>query len=275
MLFCNFNANLSLLKKTEAKNDSIYFKSLLTMIIGSNLLFFKNLPSTNSYASDLMKHDRLTEGTIIYTNHQSAGKGYSGNVWESEDNKNLLISVVIFPSFVRPANQFVISMAISLGICDFLMRFIPECSIKWPNDIYVKNDKIAGILIENTLIDDRIEFSIAGIGLNINQNKFYSDAPNPVSLSQLTGTEYDLGKCLNQLASDLDRRYKQLIADSTDLNKDYIAKLYRLNKWTKFRDVNGAFSGKILTISDYGRLRIELKNGVQREYSFKEIEFIL
>jgi BirA family transcriptional regulator, biotin operon repressor / biotin---[acetyl-CoA-carboxylase] ligase len=245
------------------------------MIIGSNLLFFKNLTSTNSYASGILKHENLQEGTIIYTNHQSEGKGNSGNVWESEDGKNLLISVILFPSFIWPAHQFFISMTISLGICDFLNRYIPECTIKWPNDIYVKNDKIAGILIECAVIAENIESCIVGIGLNINQDKFLSAAPNPVSLTQLTGTKYDLRECLNLLASDLDRRYKQLIAGNrAEINKEYVSKLYRLNKWSQFKDINGKCTGKILNTGDFGRLKIEMKKGGIREYSFKEIEFI-
>jgi BirA family biotin operon repressor/biotin-[acetyl-CoA-carboxylase] ligase len=124
------------------------------MIIGSNLLFFENLPSTNAHAAYLLKRENLKEGTIVYTNYQSAGKGYSGNRWESEDGKNLLISIILFPSFLKPSDQFLISMTLSLGICDFLSRFIPGCSVKWPNDIYINNDKIAGILIENAIIAD-------------------------------------------------------------------------------------------------------------------------
>jgi len=136
------------------------------MIIGSDLLFFEDLPSTNTYTTGLLKKNILKEGTIVYTNYQSAGKGYSGNKWESEVGKNLLISIVLFPSFISPQDQFLISMTISLGICDFLERFIPLCSIKWPNDIYVNNDKIAGILIESTIIGNKIGYTIAGIGLH-------------------------------------------------------------------------------------------------------------
>ena len=150
------------------------------MIICSNLLFFENLPSTNTHTAYLLKKKNLPEGTIVYTNYQSAGRGQTGNSWDSEDSKNLLIRIILFPSFVNPADQFYISMTISLGICDFLRRYIPVCSIKLPNDIYVNNDKIAGILLESSIIDDQIEYTIAGIGLNINQERFLSTVPNPV-----------------------------------------------------------------------------------------------
>lgn len=246
------------------------------MIIGSNILFFKDLPSTNSHASLLLKNNSLAEGTIIYTNYQSAGKGYSGNSWESEDGKNLLISIVLYPSFVKPSDQFCISMAICLGICDFIRRFISDCSIKWPNDIYINNDKIAGILIENTIIADHIEYSIAGIGLNINQEKFISPAPNPVSLRQITGKTYDLPACLSDLTKDIDIRYKQLIAGYTEpVRKEYITKLYRLNEWSLFKDAESVFTGRILTIGEYGTLMIENQDTEIKRYAFKEVEFIL
>jgi BirA family transcriptional regulator, biotin operon repressor / biotin---[acetyl-CoA-carboxylase] ligase len=246
------------------------------MIIGSDLLFFENLPSTNSYAAVLLKRESPKEGTIVYTNFQTAGKGYSGNSWESEDGKNLLISIILYPDFINPSEQFSISMAISLGICDFLMRYIPGCSVKWPNDIYIYNDKIAGILIESAIIADKLEYSIAGIGLNINQEKFISPAPNPVSLKQISGKTFDLHISLAQLAEDLDCRYKQLIAgNNVQIRKEYELMLYRLNNWSDFRDINGIFTGRILGIGDYGSLKIETVDSMIREYSFKEVEFIL
>jgi BirA family transcriptional regulator, biotin operon repressor / biotin---[acetyl-CoA-carboxylase] ligase len=245
------------------------------MIIGSNILFLKNLPSTNSHALDLLKNSKLPEGTILYTNYQSAGKGYSGNKWESEDGKNLLISIIIYPSFIKPEDQFLISMTVSLGVCDFLMRFIPDCSIKWPNDIWVNNDKIAGLLLESSLADNKIEFTVVGIGLNINQKKFLSNTPNPVSLNQLTGEIYDLPSSLEILSADLDKRYKQLIGGNYgEIKRDYVSKLYRLKEWHEFRDKKGKFTGQILTVGDYGRLIIGRQNGEISEYSFKETEFI-
>ena len=246
------------------------------MIIGSNIMFFQNLPSTNSHALYLLKNSKLPEGTILYTNYQSSGKGYSGNKWESEDGKNLLISIILYPSFIKPEDQFIISMVISLGICDLLKRYIPDCSVKWPNDIYVNNDKIAGILIESSLTGNHIDFTIAGIGLNINQGKFLSNAPNPISLNLLSGVTYELGDCLNNLATDLDKRYKQLIGgDFEYIKEEYISKLYRLNEWNNFRDANGTYKGRILTVGDFGRIKIERQNGKLTCYSFKRLNLFL
>ena len=246
------------------------------MIIGSKLLFFKNLPSTNSFAASLIRDNEVPEGTVIYTDYQSAGRGQGGNKWESEENKNLLISIILLPSMINPADQFLLSMAVSLGIYDFLERHTSAISIKWPNDIYVKNDKIAGILIENSIMGELIEHSIAGIGININQVKFLSDAPNPVSLTNLSGKMYDLNDCLIHLVADLDRRYKFLFSGDFDLIRlDYISRLYRLKQWSKFRDMKGIFKGRILNVSDTGRVVVGREDGKINEYSFKEIEFIL
>jgi BirA family biotin operon repressor/biotin-[acetyl-CoA-carboxylase] ligase len=245
------------------------------MIIGSKLLFFENLPSTNSYAASLLREQEVPEGTVVHTNHQSSGRGQGGNKWESEENKNLLISIILFPSMINPTDQFLLSMAVSLGICDFLDMHTSAISIKWPNDIYVKNDKIAGILIENSIMGDQIENTIAGIGINVNQTEFAGDAPNPVSLAGLTGRQYDLNECLLHLTSDLDKRYKFLISGDFDLIRlDYISRLYRYKQWSKFRDVNGLFKGRIINISDTGKLRIEREDRIITEYTFKEIEFI-
>jgi BirA family biotin operon repressor/biotin-[acetyl-CoA-carboxylase] ligase len=246
------------------------------MIIGTELIFFESLPSTNTHASLLLKNSSIPDGTIVYTDFQSAGRGQLGNSWESEGGRNLLISIVLFPSMINPADQFLISMTISLGICDFIKRYIPVSAIKWPNDIYVNNDKIAGILIESSIMSNKIENTIAGIGLNINQQKFFSDAPNPVSLSMITGENYDLTVCIRQLASDLDRRYKQLLSEQfAQIKHDYVLQLYRLNTWGNFKDQNGIFKGRILSVTDSGRLQVEHRNGRIIEYSFKEITFIL
>ncbi len=245
------------------------------MIIGSNIIFCENLPSTNTYAADILREKEVQEGTIIQTNFQSAGRGQMGNRWESEKDKNLLISIILFPGMINPADQFIISMAVSLGIFDFLQKTVPALSIKWPNDIYVGNDKIAGILIENSVMGQQIENSVVGIGMNINQVVFRSDAPNPVSLKMLTGSEYNLSECLIQLASDLDKRYKQLLSEQFDiLRSEYVSKLYRLNEWSSFHGPDGLFDGRILTVRDNGRLVIERKAGSHSEFSFKEISFI-
>jgi BirA family biotin operon repressor/biotin-[acetyl-CoA-carboxylase] ligase len=245
------------------------------MIIGSKKIFHENLSSTNSFCSGLLKKGKLREGTIIHTNFQTAGRGYSGNSWESERDMNLLFSIILYPSSIKPENQFIISKTISLGICDFLERYLRNVYIKWPNDIYVNNDKIAGILIENSIIRDEIEYLIAGIGLNVNQEKFISDAPNPTSLKIVTEMSFDLKEILLILAKDLDLRYKQLLYDKVSLiGNEYLSHLYRYNQWNEYRDSRGIFDGRILSVADSGRLQIEDRRGRIYEYAFKEVAFL-
>jgi BirA family biotin operon repressor/biotin-[acetyl-CoA-carboxylase] ligase len=245
------------------------------MIIGSKFLFCKNAESTNTYASCLLQTESIAEGTIIHTNFQSAGRGQKGNRWESEDSRNLLFSIVLFPGMVVPEDQFIISMVISLGICDFLKMFIPGCKIKWPNDIYAGDDKIAGILIENSITGNTIINSIAGIGLNINQVKFTDGIPNPVSLKMLTGKEHDLDLCLKQIALCLDRRYKQLIAGSrAEIRNEYISSLYRLHELHSYKTDLGLLYGKIVSVNYSGCLQIEDDWKNIHEFQFKEIDFM-
>jgi BirA family biotin operon repressor/biotin-[acetyl-CoA-carboxylase] ligase len=244
------------------------------MIIGSRLIYCKKIESTNTHASGLIQSDSVSEGTIIYSDYQSAGRGQKGNRWVSEEGKNLLFSIVLYPLMVQPVDQFIISIFVSLGICDFLKTVVPDCKIKWPNDIYAGDDKIAGILIENSIISNTIVNSIAGIGLNINQEEFPEEIPNPVSLKLITGKEHDPNFCLKQIAGFLDFRYKQVISGNWDLlRNEYITSLYMLNRWHRFKSGTGLFDGRIVSVTDSGCLRIEEPTGNFREFSFKEIEF--
>jgi len=246
----------------------------MPVIIGSKIIFCKNAESTNTYAASLIKSGHATEGTIIYTNFQSAGRGQKGNRWESEDGKNLLFSVILFPDMVSPVDQFIISIFISLGIYDFLKALLPGCKIKWPNDIYAGDDKIAGILIENSITGNTIISSIAGIGMNINQTEFPEEIPNPVSIKILTGLDHDPVLCLKKLAVCLDNRYKQVISGSRDeLRKEYISFLYHLDQWRSFKSESGIFEGRIVSVTEPGCLQIENRSGNMMEFAFKEVDF--
>lgn len=245
------------------------------MIIGSKIIYIQQLTSTNTHAFNLLGRVHPGEGTIIQTGFQTAGKGQMGNTWESQTGKNLLFSIIIYPSMIIPEKQFILSVVASLGITDFLSRHLSGSVIKWPNDIYVKNDKIAGILIENTLVSGEIENSVIGIGLNVNQDRFPTEARNAVSMKILTGSEYDLNLCLNELAADLDKRYLQLRKGDHDILKDdYMARLLRFMEWHEYRDLNGIFTGRIISVQDDGMIKIERKSGTESGYYFKEVEFI-
>jgi BirA family biotin operon repressor/biotin-[acetyl-CoA-carboxylase] ligase len=176
---------------------------------------------------------------------------------------------------ISPPDQFIISKTVSLGICDFLHQHTANVSIKWPNDIYINNDKIAGILIEASIIRDEIENMIVGIGLNLNQKIFKSDAPNPISLSMITGLDYDIEECLKNLAACLDTRYRQLLKEGrAGIDSEYLAKLYRIGQWSIYRDSDGLFEGRIISVTDDGRLQIEVRRGRIYDYGFKEVSFL-
>jgi BirA family transcriptional regulator, biotin operon repressor / biotin---[acetyl-CoA-carboxylase] ligase len=245
------------------------------MTIGSNYIYFKELTSTNSQASLILKEGLAAHGCIIYTDYQTSGRGTAGNKWESERGKNLLISIILSPKFILPEDQFYISMAISLGICEFADIYLLRSKIKWPNDIYVNNDKIAGILIENSILGGTIESTIAGIGININQISFPSSVPNPVSFSMLTGREYDRKVCLEELLACVDRSYETLKSGKLeDIRKEYLSRLYWLNEWHFYRSGGKQFRGKIKGISVFGRLIIEDENARLAEFDFKEVEYV-
>jgi len=245
------------------------------MIIGSRKVYFEKLSSTNTHAAAMLRKGRVLEGTIVYTGFQTAGKGQAGNKWESEKDKNLLLSVILYPTIIRADRQFLISKVISLGVSDFLKTYVYDVTIKWPNDIYVKNEKIAGILIENSIIRNEIDHSIAGIGININQKHFPRHLPNPTSLKILTGKDYDLEQCLNELAAKLDARYKLLLYNRIGrIEEDYKNSLYRFGQFTEFSDNRGVFEGKIISVTDTGRIQIEDRRGRIYEYGFNEVDFL-
>ncbi|MGA1976257.1 MAG: biotin--[acetyl-CoA-carboxylase] ligase [Bacteroidales bacterium] len=245
------------------------------MIIGSNLIYFTGLTSSNTCALSLAREKKVAEGTVVYTDFQTEGKGQSGSSWESEKGKNLLISVILFPLSVRPEDQFIISMAISVGICDFIDIYLPGSKIKWPNDIYVNDKKIAGILIENSIMGASFETAVAGIGLNINQENYPPDIPNPVSLKMITGKEYDRGRCMQQLLECLDSRYSQVLyGNRNKLWNEYVSRLFRINEWHLYSSGKRTFRGMLTGISSYGKALIMEMNGPCRQYDFREVDFI-
>lgn len=238
-----------------------------------------SVDSTNNYTFELCKKTKVKEGSVYIADEQYAGKGHNQNHWESEKGKNLTLSLVIHPGFIEPSQQFLITQIISLAITDLLKTIVNknDVKIKWPNDIYIRDSKVCGILIQNSIVGNKIDYSIVGIGLNVNQKEFYSDAPNPISILNCINEESDLDKQLNSLLSFIGNRYKQLKNKSElpAIESEYLMNLYRYKKVSDFIDDNGAFTGKIVGIGEYGRLIISTGSGVVKQYNFKEIELVL
>ncbi|MDY6800055.1 MAG: biotin--[acetyl-CoA-carboxylase] ligase [Bacteroidota bacterium] len=232
--------------------------------------------STNSYAVQLLKSKNVEEGTIVFAYEQKAGRGLGQNNWESEKRKNLTFSIILFPRYLPIQHHYMLSKVISLGLFEYAASKLDEIKIKWPNDIYYKDKKLAGILIENSIKGTTINYSVAGIGLNLNQEHFVSNAPNPVSFKQITGKNYSIEKELVSVRQHIKKYYQKLQSGQMEeINRVYIESLYRFNRFHKFRWNNQVFSAKITGVNEYGHLQVLTSGNETKEFEFKEIEFLI
>lgn len=232
--------------------------------------------STNSYLKKVVKEERPEEGTLVIADFQTGGRGQMGNSWFSSKGDNLLFSLLVYPAQVKANEQFIISRIASLAIKNTLDLFIDDIRIKWPNDIYWQDKKIAGILIENDLQGDVIDNSVIGVGLNINQEKFPAELPNPVSLRQITGSEYDKQYVLDIFMREFFLLYRELQNEgTTSIEDEYMLDLYRINNYYWFEDANEKFQAKIVNVLPSGHLLLKtLETDEERKYAFKEVVFI-
>jgi BirA family transcriptional regulator, biotin operon repressor / biotin---[acetyl-CoA-carboxylase] ligase len=238
---------------------------------------FDNLASTNLKMKELEQERNLPEFSVVVTPDQTAGKGQPGNSWESEAGKNLTFSFLIRPFFLTVHEQFRITQLVTLAIMDTLHPLVDGLSIKWPNDIYAGNRKLAGILIENTLTGVHISSSVIGIGININQEVFKSNAPNPVSLKILTKQEILPEAVLNSFLNTFLQRYVSWVEviDDKQLEREYMSWLFRANGIHRFRDKKGEFRAQIHQIKPSGHLVLKTDESEFRTYAFKEVSFVL
>ena len=235
--------------------------------------------STNSYLSGIAATS--PHGTVVSATEQSAGRGQRGNSWESEPGKNLTFSILLHPAHIDAREQFAISEAVSVAIVEVLRQHIPDTpvAIKWPNDIYVGDRKICGILIENSLSGNGISHSIAGIGINVNQAEFHSDAPNPVSLLNVTGTETDLDALLIEVCCEILSTFDTLCRRSMlhHLHRRYLSMMWPGEGYHPYTDAASGtrFSAMIADVLPDGTLQLVDTNGLHRSYAFKEVAAIL
>ena len=239
----------------------------------------KEITSTNDYLAHLCKESKAKEFYTVIAESQTKGKGQRGNSWESEAGKNLTFSTVLYPTALEANKQFCLSMLAALACHEALDNYIDGFSIKWPNDIYWKDKKIGGILIENELEGKYIVQTIIGIGLNINQEVFYSDAPNPVSLKQILGVEVKLQEVLMKVVHGIIGGYRQL-ETNFDVTLQAISTLYRKHLYRReglfpYRDAQGDFLAEYQNVELDGHLILKDEQGTLRRYAFKEVNFIL
>lgn len=204
--------------------------------------------------------------SFLYAGYQTAGRGQTGNSWESEEGKNLLCSILLPPD----KDLYFLNIAVSVAAYRTIRELgISELTIKWPNDIYWKDKKMAGILVENAIIGNEVKYSIAGIGLNVNQTQFRSDAPNPVSLKQITGKEYDIDALMERLYEAILEVLKK------DVWPEYKSHLYRREGYWPFEDKNGRFEARIEDVLPTGEIVLCDRQGQQHQYGFKQIKYII
>lgn len=238
---------------------------------GFQVIEYDEVTSTNTLAEQLPLSE-LKDKQVILTWRQTQGRGQTTNRWESEPGRNISMTVIFRPQDLEAGKQFAVSMVIALGCLDFLRLHVENVSVKWPNDIYVGDRKIAGILIEHRVGGANIQSSLCGIGVNINQERFLSDAPNPVSLLQLLRKELPLEQALAELLDCIGARYREISRYSL-LEKDFLKYLYRNDGVYDWQDQQGRFRASIDGIDEYGQLVLKDSSGKKRIYAFKEVQY--
>ena len=245
-----------------------------TLFIGKSVLKLDRTESTNDVMLQKLKSRQEAEGWVVIANHQTRGKGAGTNSWHDEPGKNLLMSLLLKPTFIKAADQFLLNELICVSIADALKTCCGiEVKLKWPNDIYISNKKCGGVLIENALVGDIIKQSVVGIGLNLNQKDF-SDMKNATSVLNETGNEFIIEEVMNEICFLIEKNYLKLKSGNVSTTKSaYLKQLFGLNEKRKFRKGVEVFEGCIRGINKTGMLQIETENGLL-DFGFKEVEFL-
>jgi BirA family biotin operon repressor/biotin-[acetyl-CoA-carboxylase] ligase len=251
-------------------------KELTTLFTGRLSRLLPETDSTNARMAEWIRHEPVPEGAAVRALRQTAGRGQRGAAWESDPGKNLLQSFVFYPTFVDAKCIFLLNKTFSLGVYDFVRDFLGEhVSVKWPNDIYFRTKKVAGILLENTLSGPTLTSSILGIGINVNQHDFSPALPNPASFSSITGMAYTLDLLFNSLCASIERRYLLLRnGGHQKIEADYLEVLYGFGKPRTFESSGQQFTAIIRGVDDAGRLLVEQDQKDLLRFDLKEITFL-
>ena len=241
--------------------------------IGNPFIELTTVDSTNNYAMAQVQNGTATHGTAYFAHHQTAGKGQRGKSWTTSPGENLLLSVIIQPNRLNPADSFLLSATIGNACYDFFKSYAgTETRIKWPNDIYWRDRKTGGILIENIIRKDNWSYSIVGVGLNINQTEFGEGLQNAASLKQITGTTYDPVLLAKELCVVMTSHYQNIETERQKIIEYYNGNLYKLNSLVKLRKTNIVFETTIKGVTPSGRLLT--LDTMEREFDFGEVEWI-
>ena len=265
--------------------QNVYFRIM-------KITHFKNIDSTNSYLQSLIDNGEDIIDNVVVADFQTSGKGQGKNIWQSEDGKNLLFSIALDMSFLKAEDQFFLTQIVSVSMVEVLKKYLPEESlfIKWPNDIYFKDKKIAGVLIKNEIKGMMMGTSIIGIGLNVNQESFDESLPNPISMKMITGKDYDLEILLNEICNKIsqqttDNRQQtssNLIGSTFNFQLStfnfhhlYTDKLYRYKQWALYEHEGNLKEMMIVGYDRFGRLILKEKNDREVVCDLKEVKFIV
>jgi len=254
-----------------------------TLFIGKNTHFLTEVESTNTYAMDLLRNVNVLDGTVIYAENQTKGKGQRGAEWIVESGKNLTISVVLKPNFINSNDSFYLSKIAALATYDVLADLIEnshnDIKIKWPNDMLIGSGKIAGILIENTYLKAQIQYAVIGFGININQEIFdeYSTKATSLKLINKSLKDYDKKMVLAKLCSYLEKWYFKL-KDSKfeEINTAFLRNLYGIEENKKFHNnlTHENFEATIIGVTTDGKLHLKNNNQEHLFFEVKEISLI-
>ncbi|MFK7953409.1 MAG: biotin--[acetyl-CoA-carboxylase] ligase [Ekhidna sp.] len=244
------------------------------LFLGKKILFLPQCHSTNEELIGLAKKSKEPEGFITYTDHQKSGRGQRGNAWLGEAGKNILMSILLRPSFVSPSKQFLLNLITGLAVIDALESYLPKENflLKWPNDIYLNGKKIGGILIESNLKGSKLEFSVVGLGLNVNQSGF--SLRTATSLFLESGTQLAREELMEDIVSNLEKWYLKLKNGDVQLiQNSYLDKLMWKDQLRIFGIEGQEMQGIIRGIDMYGKLKVEIGGEVQL-FNIKEIQFL-
>jgi len=232
--------------------------------------------STNTFAINMIAAERPQEATVIIADHQTKGKGTDQNSWESECGKNLTFSIILYPK-ITADRQFDLNKAIAVGIFAAVKKELPgqKVSIKWPNDIYVGDKKLAGILIQNSVIGMKFDYVVIGIGLNVNQEHFLSNAPNPVSMKLLTGKEHDLEPLLDRILASVLSHYEMVNkGKAKEVLAAYHSALFRLAEWHDYLIRGKKVHASLTGVNEFGQLVLEDMEEEVFVCDMKEVRFL-
>ena len=240
------------------KNSSFPKQNKLS---GFDIQHFPELYSTQQYLSEQIQLNNLVEGTVVWADYQTNGYGKESNRWLSEQGANLTFSFLLRPTFLLAENSFSLTQSVALGISDFLLPWLPEVKVKWPNDIWINHRKICGFITDSQLIGKCFQTAVCGIGLNINQQQFCGEAIQGTSLALQTGQTYDLEDCLHGLLRALKVRYEQLKNGELEtINRDYHERLFLKNIPHRYCYRNTPITATIIKVDSFGWLVLEDEN---------------